>query len=142
MNGKVFVFNLFARPTNEGFSRIISYGLTICWACSAAWSPVAASVWIMTTLPQMLRMMLGVALTPVAVTSAGLATSLVGESLLRLSRFPPPLDLSAVSVLRLVSATRMTHAGWKARPGMLLTSKVRTLSMESDDAEAEQAHKD
>ena len=96
----------------------------------------------MTTLPQMLRMMLGVALTPVAATSAGLATSLVGESLLRLSRFPPPLDLSAVSVLRLVSATRMTHAGWKARPGMLLTSKVRTLSMESDDAEAEQAHKD
>ena len=142
MNGKVFVFKLFARPTNEDFSRIISYGLTICWACSAAWSPVAASVWIMTTLPQMLRMMLGVALTPVAATSAGLATSLVGESLLRLSRFPPPLDLSAVSVLRLVSATRMTHAGWKASPGMLLTSKVRTLSMESDDAEAEHAHKE
>ena len=47
---------------------------------------------------------------------------------LRVSAFPNRFpDILDVSVRRLVSATRMTQAGWKLRPGMRLASRERTL---------------
>lgn len=98
----------------------------------------------MMTLPHTFRMMLGSAATAAAAAPCWLGPDLAGlpeaclpaaaavgdsrlsESLAAAAADADPTDRD-VSVRRLVRATRMTQAGWKLRPGMLLALNVRVL---------------
>lgn len=73
----------------------------------------------MMTLPQTFKMILGG-----CSVAANLTAALdIGESLETESRFPAMAAARVVSVLSLVKATRITHAGWKLKPGIELASK-------------------